>query len=162
SLLSRFNTTNPTWLKVPRSPSARLRPSSLTVRSLFRSHVNEMATELSNGQPSGIVRTGPDPVCIRLADSRSLPLEDHSVDAIICSPPYCTRIDYAIATRPELALLGLDAQALRRVREKMIGTATINSEQPTSSGAWGSRCNAFLERVRKHTSRASESYYWKN
>jgi len=32
-------------------------------------------------------------------DARSLPLQDSSVDAVICSPPYLNMIDYALANR---------------------------------------------------------------
>ncbi len=37
-------------------------------------------------------------------DSRNLQLAAASIDNIITSPPYCTRIDYVVATLPESAL----------------------------------------------------------
>ncbi len=44
----------------------------------------------------------------------------------------------------------------------MIGTATISSGKPKVNEEWGSSCTRFLEKVRRHKSHASESYYWKN
>ncbi len=99
---------------------------------------------------------------ITVADSRSLPIPPNSVDAVIGSPPYCTRIDYAVATRPELAVLGYDHAALRQMRDRMIGTATISKAKPEVKDEWGPTCTSFLEEVRQHKSHASESYYWRN
>lgn len=162
-LLITFRTTNPTWLKVPCNSAARLRPSSKRIRALFRRQITSMATALS-----AVSRDASRPpfegqcVDIRLADSRSLPLLTNSVDAVIGSPPYCTRIDYTLTTRPELALLGYDTVSLRELRSRMIGSTTINKPTPSPDSTWGPACNAFLKRVRLHKSRASDTYYWKN
>jgi DNA modification methylase len=43
---------------------------------------------------------------IDCASSQSIPLPNSFIDLVVTSPPYCTRIDYAVATSPELALLG--------------------------------------------------------
>ena len=48
------------------------------------------------------------------------------------------------------------------MRDRTIGTTTINKEAPVAKSEWGPACNAFLENVRTHRSRASDSYYWKN
>jgi hypothetical protein len=81
---------------------------------------------------------------------------------ILSSPPYCTRIDYAIATLPELATIGISGDQFRILREEMIGTATIctHNIQPTDS--WGRRCNNLLQKIRRHPSKASGSYYYRN
>jgi hypothetical protein len=39
-------------------------------------------------------------VRVGLGDSRCIPLKDGAIDAVIGSPPYCTQIDYGVATRP--------------------------------------------------------------
>jgi len=162
-LLTTFGTTNPTWLKIPSSAAARLRPTSALVRTTFCEQVTAMATWLSGAThfTSGAPISGQQ-VEITVADSQSLPLAANSVDAVIGSPPYCTRIDYIVATRPELALLGYNGDALREIRDRMIGTTTINSEMPVAKSEWGPACNAFLKGVRTHKSRASDTYYWKN
>ena len=69
------------------------------------------------------------PCDIALGSSAHLPLDTSSIDAVITSPPYCTRIDYVIATLPELAILGLRPDELKGLRDKMIGTPTIPLEQ---------------------------------
>jgi hypothetical protein len=162
-LLTNFETTNPTWLKLPSNHAARLRPKSAVVRNVFRKQVTAMAPRLSgsNHSASGPFRHD-EPVKVSVADSRFLPLPDNSVDAVIGSPPYCTRIDYVVATRPELALLGYDGEALSQMRDRTIGTTTIDKETPAAKSEWGPACNTFLEGVRTHRSRASDSYYWKN
>ena len=43
---------------------------------------------------------------ILVGSSIDIPINDNYLDCILTSPPYCTRIDYAIATMPELAVLG--------------------------------------------------------
>src|SRR5690606_7221892 len=71
---------------------------------------------------------------VDLADSRSLPIERCNVDAVITSPPYCTRIDYAVATRMELAVLGIDESRTENLRRLMIGTTLTGSVQDGELG----------------------------
>lgn len=74
---------------------------------------------------------------ISVNTSESLPLSSNSVDAIITSPPYCTRIDYAIATVLELAILGFSSENyLTELRNKMIGTPTIIKEPIEIKKEW--------------------------
>jgi len=53
-----------------------------------------------------------------IGDARSLPIEDHSIDAIITSPPYSFAIDYAENDRPQLEYLGYNVNELK---DEMIG-----------------------------------------
>lgn len=99
---------------------------------------------------------------ISVNTSESLPLSSNSVDAIITSPPYCTRIDYAIATVLELAILGFSSENyLTELRNKMIGTPTIIKEPIEIKKEWGTFANTFLKLVAEHESKASRSYYYK-
>ena len=99
---------------------------------------------------------------IEVASSHSIPLPDQSVYAVISSPPYCTRIDYAIATKPELALLGCPIDnELKKLRDLMTGTPTILEFQAQIDPNWGKECVSFLEKVINHRSKASKSYYSK-
>ena len=76
------------------------------------------------------------------------------------SPPYCTRIDYAIATLPELSILGCsDKRDLKKLRDTMIGTPTMRSEFSKTSADWGRTCLRFLKNVKSHSSKASDTYY---
>lgn len=162
-LLAPFHTSNPTWIKAPSHPSARLRPSFATVAALLRLNVEEMTAVLPSARDMLARMVDERPlVTVNLADSTNVPSPDGSIDAVISSPPYCTRIDYAIATRPELAILGYGKNELRNLRERMIGTATIAALIPEVVPEWGTTCQRFLARVEKHTSHASRSYYLKN
>lgn len=77
------------------------------------------------------------------------------MNAIITSPPYCTRIDYAIATVLELAILGFSSENyLTELRNKMIGTPTIIKEPIEIKKEWGTFANTFLKLVAEHESKA--------
>jgi hypothetical protein len=100
---------------------------------------------------------------IAVGSSEALPLGERSVDFVLSSPPYCTRIDYAVATLPELAVLGyrIDTE-FDELRRSLIGTSTVPKEAPSIKAGWGKTCRSFLEQLENHTSKASESYYLKN
>ena len=153
-LLDATTGSNPTWIR-GLSNSDRLRVSFNTISVLFRHALCTVAPHVG--------RAGPQPVGsdVRTGDSRCIPLPPRSVDAVISSPPYCTRLDYVVATLPELAVLGLhpetDAPALRR---RMIGTPlTTGVVTPEPGQAWGLACLNTLQRIRAHASKASKGYY---
>ena len=148
-LLAPFRSSNPTWLKIPTKAANRIRPSRDTIGTVFTKHVSEMVASLPPGSVSATNDVSRIQVEIDVADSRSLPLAPETADAIVASPPYCTRIDYAVATRAELAVLGYTSEKLRQLRQEMIGTLTISAEPPTPNPLWGPSCNAFLHAVRK-------------
>jgi hypothetical protein len=95
------------------------------------------------------------------ADSTSAHIAAESVDLILTSPPYCTRIDYTAATRIELAmlssLLGSSAEDLGR---HMIGSTRVPEHTITPLPDWGATCNKFLEALGNHPSKASSGYYY--
>jgi hypothetical protein len=153
-LIAPSGGTNPTWWKRPESGN-RLDPSHEDIVKLFR----ESATELANGLHRDNFTGGVD-VQVALADSRKLPLASNTVDLVVGSPPYCTRIDYGIATRPELALLGAGEDELRALRDAMVGTPTMTGEGGTPS-SWGTGAQEFLGAVGEHSSKESSGYYAK-
>lgn len=144
--------TNPTWWKRV-ADTDRLDPSEDEIINQFRTS----ATELAAGLHRDNYDSGVD-VRVALGNSRHLPLEGSTVDAAVGSPPYCTRIDYGIATRPELAVLGASESDIKLLRNQMVGTPTMTGEHGTPE-AWGAAANEFLTRVSGHTSKASGSYY---
>lgn len=152
-----FQSSNPTWIKIPEKKN-RLRISGDAMLQQFKTEAKQLIDSLaSEGQA---VR--PSKVSIETAHSTCLPIRDSSVDAVVSSPPYCTRIDYVRATMPELAIIGHPTGgAIRHLRRSMLGTTTIESNQPSASKAWGVLCNAFLSEVANHPSKASVSYYEK-
>jgi hypothetical protein len=95
--------------------------------------------------------------------SVALPLPDRSVDFIVSSPPYCTRLDYAVATLPELFLLGFEYQtSLRDLRERLLGTTAIVDPRVVHSREWGTVAHNLLDAIQKHPSKASSTYYYRN
>lgn len=145
---------NPTWWKRVKEAD-RLDPSRADILDQFRRSAAELAAGLHRDNYDGGVD-----VRVALGDSRQLPLPDRTVDAVIGSPPYCTRIDYGIATRPELAVLGAREEDLKLLRNQMVGTPTMTGEQGTPE-RWGSAAEAFLSAVAGHPSKASDGYYTK-
>jgi hypothetical protein len=100
---------------------------------------------------------------LEIASSEKLPIESRSIHAVLSSPPYCTRIDYAIATSVELAVLGIDAtHGLTELRRAMIGGAVVPREAPSPHSNWGETCLTFLDQVAGHPSKASATYYLKS
>lgn len=159
-LLQKFTPSNPTWVRRPRTPQARLRPAFENVWLLFQQYVTNMKTGILNEPPQW--ETIDANYTIEVAASDNLPVADSSVDLVLTSPPYCTRIDYAISTSPELAILGLSLDTeLKTLRSRLIGTPTIHTKIPSVEPSWGISCSTFLEQVRSHPSKAAKSYYYK-
>ncbi|MFJ3490692.1 hypothetical protein [Leifsonia aquatica] len=151
-LLTPATGSNPTWWKKP-APDAVLRIPKQTIINTFI----DAAAELGTGLHRRNQRRSP-ATSIRVGNSRHLPIEDGSVDAVVSSPPYCTRIDYGVSMRPELAVLRFSEGELRVLRDEMVGTPTM-TERVEPSASWGSEASRFIESVASHASRASATYY---
>jgi DNA modification methylase len=161
TIIKKFFTSNPTWVKKPKNKAARLRTGRETIFTIFSAEVRLMIDAIED-EPLAQQNLEGD-AHIGIASSDFLPHQDNSVDLILSSPPYCTRIDYAVATMTELAVLGytLDG-SFRELRKKLIGTSTVPKTIPTPPPDWGATCNMFLEQLASHRSKASKSYYYKN
>ncbi len=146
---------NPTWLK-SRDEKAHVSPSALF--AALRSDARKMLTDLE--AYFGVERTIAPNYSLH-GDARHLPVRDASVDAVITSPPYLTRIDYAMATMPEMYLLG-DGELLKRTRHQTMGAPVITRSDKYQKESWGATCNAVLDAVKAHPTKAAMSYYWKN
>jgi hypothetical protein len=151
-LLTRFRATNPTWLKTPGTAARRLSPSWETISDLFLASVAALSERLTlthhqNALPS-----------IATASSLSLPIDDGLAACCLTSPPYCTRIDYAVASRAELAFLGLDAQRLSELRSASLGT-TVTPREVAPWLSTSSTISSVLPRIEQHPSKAAAGYY---
>lgn len=63
---------------------------------------------------------------------KQLPLLDtNSINAVITSPPYCNRYDYTRTYALELAFLGLDNDAVKELRQKLL-SATVENRSKLS------------------------------
>jgi hypothetical protein len=160
SLLHRFKGSNPTWITRPRTLNCRIRPTASTVRECFSDYVTQMVLNSLSTLAESEHRTADS--TIRVASSDKLPVRRGTIDFVLSSPPYCTRIDYGVATLPELAVLGFEVDTrLGELRARLIGTPTIHADTPEPDASWGSTCLALLEGIRHHSSKAAEAYYYK-
>ncbi len=160
NLLSNFYSSNPNWLKTPKNFSNRLLPSRRTIMDAFLNNVEAMVTadKLTDFQ----VQTDSN-ISLLHGSSENIPVGDELIDLVITSPPYCTRIDYAVATLGELSVLGFSRKEhVNSLRRKMIGSSTVPKNFIDPEEDWGPTCNDFLNRVKNHNTRASSVYYYKN
>lgn len=156
-ILNPFKTSNPTWIKLPKNAN-KLRPSLDTIISVFVGEVRAMVGSFPDKREgkTNLVNVG-------VASSYASPLTNAVADFVVTSPPYCTRIDYAVATMPELTLLGFDPKgSLQVLRKKMIGTSTVPDVLPNVNSNWGDVCTQLLRSIASHPSKASNTYYLKN
>jgi hypothetical protein len=154
-----FRSANPTWIRDPKAKSDRASLTGADIEARFLKCVSAIAAHVAARAPSAHQAVACE---VRVADATTT-TPGRLVDWVVTSPPYCTRIDYAISTRVELALLqplsGIDTDHLR---SRMIGTTKVPSEAITPSDAWGARCNEFLSKIYDHKSKASKTYYYSN
>ncbi|MEU8814934.1 hypothetical protein [Actinoplanes sp. NPDC048796] len=158
NLVKKYVPSNPSWIKNP--SGRRLGVPRSDLHDLFAK-----AVQLSNpyqGQLEIPLPTRDSMASVEVASSINLPLETASVDAVVSSPPYCTRLDYVKATLPELAVLGLGKGDIRQLRDQMIGTPTIAGlSSDVRPDQWGAAAADLLARVTAHSSVASATYYRK-
>lgn len=156
SFLDAFTTTNPTWIKTRAADEVATSLSKDQVDSRFRARRGALGAQLI-----GLPAEQRDQLAtIMVGSSEKLDRGDDSVDAIVSSPPYCTRIDYAVLTRPELAVLGIgEGEQLTQLRRSMIGGPTMRPDSGDLTGVWGTTAHRFLDQVKAHPSKASATYY---
>lgn len=153
-LTSTFRSSNPTWVRRAKSEQERVEVSWATLDRMVRQAIDTLASRLT----------------ISAADSPAASLTEGSVetltvnrraDLVLTSPPYCTRIDYVVATRPELALLGLDASDMTSLRKKMLGSPLTKGVELKPDTKWGEVAVRFLRGVHAHDSKAAQTYYYR-
>ena len=156
--LQKFMTSNPTWIKHNIKDVDKINIKKTDVKKNIYSIFEDMVASLSDSDE--INETHQLPI-ILTASSYQIPLANNSIDAIITSPPYCTRIDYVISTLPELAILGFSKDSIQCLRNSMIGSTTIAFDNTFALEIPSSTAIKFLDSVKGHDSKASNSYYLK-
>jgi hypothetical protein len=158
--IAPYRSSNPTWIKLY-SGGPRVQVSDEALLRRFLKEVHFLQDAL-NAETRALSIGAKHRCLISRASSTALPLTSNSIDAILSSPPYCTRIDYVRATLPELALIGLPVgPKLQNLRHMMMGTPTIFDGCSKNNRKWGPACNSFLKQVENHHSKASATYYTK-
>jgi len=158
--ISAFEGSNPTWVKVA-DEGRRVQLSADRILNRFREEILGLLKSIATEEVEMPLVSNRSCVIDR-ASSSQLPVASGSIDAGVSSPPYCTRIDYVRATLPELAVIGHpNGRVIRRLRERMIGTPTIDECEEYQTEDWGATCSRFLSAVERHASKASATYYLK-
>lgn len=155
--VGKFIASNPTWVKKSKLDDEKVSINNKKIKSDLLDFING---KLCSTYIDKAITVGNE--IFHCSSSTNLPLDDNSIDAIITSPPYCTRIDYGIATSPELGvLLGNYPKAIDELRRKLTGRTTIDKKE-LEVNCVGPMANSILKEILEHDSHASSSYYYKN
>ena len=152
-LLASFRGSNPAWLRSPASPSHRLNPSLATLSTTFGSRVRYLKQRLTLTSPVASSRA-------RLGTQNLLDWSSaQKFDGCLTSPPYGTRIDYVKGSLPELAILGLSADATANLRRLATGTPVVRGIRRPAAELQSSEAFRTLSAVAKHPTHGSANYY---
>ncbi|WP_181650364.1 hypothetical protein [Streptomyces sp. WAC00263] len=155
SLTTSFEGSNPTWVKRAKSSDELVSVSAKDFDSLLMQEQDFITSRIvtSSEMPNN-------PVQLATALSSALPVPNGSVDAVLTSPPYLTRIDYAVAYTRELAVLGHDIAKDRTLRAALMGTTLIRKDADSHLQI-GKTAGTLIQDVTSHSSKASSGYYRK-
>lgn len=151
-LAGKRPSSNPTWVR----PGAQrgVRAATLTTRFLQKVSAG---TPLLSSTPRKRLSS------VSIGDSRHLRFGADTVDAVLTSPPYCTRIDYAVKTGFELALLGTEREAVDTLRRDLMGTTALRTRRgAVIPETWATEVRTLLAGVRSHPTHRSSQYYFPN
>lgn len=159
-----FRSSNPTWLRTPRSKDDRVSVTWADIAANFARNVRGMSAalvELGEELAQEFEERPMKSAAINLADTTRIKVQPESIDCVLTSPPYCTRIDYTAATRIELATLApLLTTTPRKLGHAMIGSTQVPTTPLQQDPDWGDTCNRFLKALKAHPSKASAGYYY--
>lgn len=146
------------------SNPARMTPG--TKRLVRRGHLEELwpqvAEQMSLELP--VVEGHSASTSVALGDARNGIRLIERADFVLTSPPYLTRLDYAEATSFILAALGIArfSPTFDELRRNLMGAPLVRRDATSRDGNPMPRgITELLAQVRKHPSKASDSYYYK-
>jgi DNA modification methylase len=154
-LTSAFEGSNPTWVRRTNDESLAVAIDTAELDCLLITE-QEFIRDRLVSQAASMV-----PSVLITASATNLPLSDGSIDAVLTSPPYLTRIDYAVAYSRELAVLGIDIKRDRELRRGLMGTTLTRSNALAGRLEYGPTASDLVKRVAEHPSKASGGYYLK-
>ena len=158
--LTVLRSSNPTWTRLRSKSATSIHLDHRSFNELYLNAIQRLSSYIS--APHARHSSSLANYHIEVASADQIPIPDNSVDLILSSPPYCTRIDYAVMSYPELAILGCPADAhLTGLRQRMLGTPTISNPLCNPLSAWGQTCLTLLDTIRDHNSYASRRYYYR-
>jgi hypothetical protein len=160
-----FRSSNPTWLRAPKADDTLIAASKAAIARDFGNNVRGMSialVEKREADQRSKKRLHPGDCKVSLSDTVAMDLTKGSIDFVLTSPPYCTRIDYTAATRIELAVLApLLKTAERALGQQMIGSTQVPKGEIEVDEGWGETCLTFLAALKAHPSKASGGYYYR-
>jgi hypothetical protein len=148
-----FRTSNPTWIRSAKTESERLEVEWPVIEAHLVQAMNDLADRLIDSMPDT-----PPPFHLYEGSVEKLKL-NRKADIVVSSPPYCTRIDYVVATKPELVVLGNDAADIDHLRRQMLGTPLTEKDGLEVKKEWGSTATKFIDAATAHDSKAAGTYY---
>ncbi|ENM8380948.1 TPA: DNA methyltransferase [Vibrio alginolyticus] len=157
--LEAFIPSNPTWIKKPKAGNDKVELEWRSFRAQYLLQLRKMIDSIKDS----VAFVEDELAKFLIASSSQIPLEGETVDLVITSPPYCTRIDYGVATSPELSIISVGgAKEVNSIRRSLMGTTTVPKSLEPLSKDFGLECMKFLKKVEQHPSKASSTYYLKN
>ena len=157
-LLAPFRTSNPMWFRPPASYRHRKAPSPDTIVRFFLESVQALGGRLSLSSP---LMCNPEELPFSTGTATALPFRDSTVDAVVTSPPYATRLDYVLGTLPELAVLGADDVFLDALRKQSTGSPVVRGASHSDpTDLLSERGRETLAHIDAHPSKGSRSYYY--
>jgi DNA modification methylase len=159
SLTKSYEGSNPTWVRTSGHDQERVDLDDAAIDELVHDQQVEIVSRLLMYSPSTT------PCLVTTASADRLPVATSSIDAILTSPPYLTRIDYAIAYSRELAVLGIAvgrhrSAHSRSLRAQLMGTTLIR-RAPSRDRNYSTSAAELIQRVADHPSKDSSGYYLK-
>lgn len=156
--LKQFIPSNPTWVKKPKSPSEIISLSTSKFKGQYFASLQRMADEIKSDGSDLITQPN-----IIVGSSTAIPLENDHIDLVLTSPPYCTRIDYGVATSPELSIVSVEgSDEIDDIRRQLMGSTTVPKNIEINGEISSSECLSFIDKIKTHSSISSETYYYKN
>lgn len=155
TLLGRYGTTNPMWIKNPKTVRNRISPKRHAVRELFLKQVADLAARLSLTDAQADRPVSP----FQTGTAAETGYQPRSFDAAITSPPYATRVDYVRGCLPELAVLGADEKYIEQLRLACTGSPKVKGVTSSCEPIQSRSANALLSAIEGHPSKGSRSYY---
>lgn len=153
SLCTNAFCSNPVWIKLEKQEQE----IDCTAKEFWGAYTAVLESLINSYTP--IFNTN---VIIGKADSRHLPLNQDTVNIVMTSPPYCTRVDYVISSSIELAVMGYSKDEIEELRNNMIGTPTIGNNPIGEINEIESiTAQRVLRKIHSHSSKAAKTYYYK-
>ena len=155
SLLGSYGTTNPMWIKRPKTARNRISPERHTVHERFLQQAADLAAKLSLSDAPADRDVAP----LKTGTAAATGYHSHSFDAAITSPPYATRVDYVRGSLPELAVLGADEEYVERLRLACTGSPKVKGVASSCAPIQSRTATDLLRAIAEHPSKGSRSYY---